>query len=592
MWELRRALAMRLTRFGVSQRSTLVGGLALLALGATSVDAQLAIRRSDEKVLFLNPTPGEATDTAFALDVADEVRTELRNKMRHKLIVYETEAICEVLEQSAYPCDAILSPMDADRLARAMQADAYITGRVWHDGNLPVASLRMVDLRNSGLSGRTMVRGTPGDSPSSFADAVVDTLDNQVKAAEHARECRERLERGDYRDAKERAQRAFRMYANHPAAALCAEVVSEALREPADSQIAYLEQAVEGDSLLPRAWERLGRLYQARGDTTQALDAFTRQSLVDENNRELRVGVVSGAMAVGRHEVARQLSEEWIGRNPLDVEMIQLKTRACVEGGIWDCALESLAQQYESDTMLVGDTVFYQQIVGAAQALGDTAAQLEWSSIAVREAPENIGLLRAHASALAIAGMTDSVVYVYEHLLERDPSDYRSALAGARIMLDQVVIDTAVPLDTTTLMRAVDFLNQATAATQDSSVLMNVAVSQYQTGSALIQARKGIPIAVELLESAIENDVRNALSVQSNFFLGLGLMFRIFEFDQEVTATESCELVDQEADMIQRGLAALEIGSELAPQQSQQFIQQFQQFQARIPQLRRAYSCR
>jgi tetratricopeptide (TPR) repeat protein len=566
--------------------------LVLLASGATSVDAQLAIRRSDEKVLFLNPTPGEATDTAFALDVADEVRTELRNKMRHKLIVYETEAICEVLEQSAYPCDAILSLMDADRLARAMQADAYITGRVWHDGNLPVASLRLVDLRNSGLSGRTMVRGTPGDSPSSFADAVVDTLDNQVKAAEHARECRERLERGDYRDAKERAHRAFRMYANHPAAALCAEVVSEALREPADSQIAYLEQAVEGDSLLPRAWERLGRLYQARGDTTQALDAFTRQSLVDENNRELRVGVVSGAMAVGSHEVARQLAEEWIGRNPLDVEMIQLKTRACVEGGIWDCALESLAQQYESDTTLVGDTVFYQQIVGASQALGDTVAQLEWSSIAVREAPENIGLLRAHASALAIAGMTDSVVYVYEHLLERDPSDYRSALAGARIMLDQIVIDTAVPLDTIMLMRAVGFLNQATAATQDSSVLMNVAVSQYQTGSALIQARKGIPIAVELLESAIENDVRNALSVQSNFFLGLGLMFRIFEFDQEVTAAESCELVDQEADMIRRGLAALEIGSELAPQQSQQFIQQFQQFQARIPQLRRAYSCR
>jgi hypothetical protein len=242
--------------------------------------------------------------------------------------------------------------------------------------------------------------------------------------------------------------------------------------------------------------------------------------------------------------------------------------------------------------MLVGDTVFYQQIVGAAQALGDTAAQLEWSSIAVREAPENIGLLRAHASALAIAGMTDSVVHVYEHLLELDPSDYRSALAGARIMLDQVVIDTAVPLDTTTLLRGADFLRQATAATQDTSVLMNVAVSQYQTASALVQARKGIPIAIDLLESSIENDVLSRLSVQSNFFLGLGLMFRIFEFDQQVTATESCELVDQEADMIRRGLAALEIGSELAPQQSQQFIQQFQQFEARIPQLRRAYSCR
>jgi hypothetical protein len=148
-----------------------------------------------------------------------------------------------------------------------------------------------------------------------------------------------------------------------------------------------------------------------------------------------------------------------------------------------------------------------------------------------------------------------------------------------------------VPLDTTTLLRAADFLDQATAATQDTSVLMNVAVTQYQTGSALVQARKGIPIAIDLLERSIENDVLSRLSVQSNFFLGLGLMFRIFEFDQQVTATESCELVAQEADMIRRGLAALQIGAELAPQQSQQFIQQFRQFEARIPQLRRAYSC-
>jgi tetratricopeptide (TPR) repeat protein len=582
---------MRPTRIGQSQRNMLLGVFTLLALGATSVEAQLAIRRSDEKVLFLIPSPGEGADTAFAVSLAEEVRTELRNKMRHKLLVYETESICEVLEQSAYACDAILTAMDADRLARAMQADAYIMGQVIRDGTVPVAHLRMVDLRRSGLSGRTTVRGTPGGSPSSFADAIVDTLDNQVKAAEHARECTERLERGDYRDAKERAQRAFRMYPHHPAAAMCAEVVSEALREPADSQIVYLKLAVQGDSLLPRVWERLGRLYQLKPDTVRALEAFSRQSLVDENNRDLRVGVVSGALATGNYEVARHLAQDWLDRNPLDVDMMQLKTRACVEGGIWDCALAALAQQYETDSTLVGDTLFYQQIIGAAQALDDTTAQLEWSSVAVGHAPENVGLLRAHASALAIAGMTDSVVSVYEHLLVMDPSDYRSALAGARIMLDEVVIDTAVPLDTATLLRGIDFLNRATTATQDTSVLMNVAVTQYQKGSALVQARKAIPIAVDLLEHSIRNDVLGRLSVQSNFFLGLGLMFRIFEFDQEVTASESCELVTQEAEMVRRGMEALRAGAELAPDRVPQFMQQFQQFEARIPQLRRAYQC-
>jgi tetratricopeptide (TPR) repeat protein len=381
------------------------------------------------------------------------------------------------------------------------------------------------------------------------------------------------------------------MYPHHPAAAMCAEVVSEALREPADSQIVYLKLAVQGDSLLPRVWERLGRLYQLKPDTVRALEAFSRQSLVDENNRDLRVGVVSGALATGNYEVARHLAQDWLDRNPLDVDMMQLKTRACVEGGIWDCALAALAQQYETDSTLVGDTLFYQQIIGAAQALDDTTAQLEWSSVAVGHAPENVGLLRAHASALAIAGMTDSVVSVYEHLLVMDPSDYRSALAGARIMLDEVVIDTAVPLDTATLLRGIDFLNRATTATQDPAVLMNVAVTQYQKGSALVQARKAIPIAVDLLEHSIRNDVLGRLSVQSNFFLGLGLMFRIFEFDQEVTASESCELVTQEAEMVRRGMEALRAGAELAPDRVPQFMQQFQQFEARIPQLRRAYQC-
>jgi len=63
---------MRPTRIRQSQRNALLGVLALLALGATSVEAQLAIRRSDERVLFLIPSPGNGTDTSFVVSLADE----------------------------------------------------------------------------------------------------------------------------------------------------------------------------------------------------------------------------------------------------------------------------------------------------------------------------------------------------------------------------------------------------------------------------------------------------------------------------------------------------------------------------------------
>jgi tetratricopeptide (TPR) repeat protein len=581
----------RTTRGGLSQRWALLGAIALLALGASGASAQLALPRQ-ETLLFLMPAVGADTDTPFAYNLAHEVRERLRSKLRNKLITYGTDQICDVLTQSAYQCDQALNATDSDRLARAMQADAYILGTVWHDGATPLGQFRLVNLQSSGLAGWMTVRGTPGDSPRSFAATVVDTLDSQIKAAEQARECSERVRRGDFEAALERAERAFAMYPNQPAAAQCAEVASDALDQPIETQIAYLRRAVQGDSLLPRVWERLGRLYQQSADTVAALEAFSRQSMVDANNRELRLGVIAGAITTGNHAIARDLANDWLTRNSMDVEVMQLKTRACVEGGIWDCAFAGLSQQYQIDTSLVGDTLFYQQIIGAVQALGDTAAQLEWSTIAVQHAPQNLSLWRAHASALATAGMTDSVVAVYERILVLDPGDYRSALAAARILLDGVVIDTAVPVDTATLLRGVAFLDRATAATRDTAVLMNVAFTYYQKGSAMVQARRGISLAVDLLERAIQNDVQQRLTVQSNFFLGLGLMFRIFEFDTQVTDSKSCALVDQEAEMVRRGKEALQLGAQLAPDRIPQFMQQFNQFEARIPQLKRAYECR
>ncbi|MEE8192553.1 MAG: hypothetical protein V3T74_07410 [Gemmatimonadales bacterium] len=603
-------------RWNRSITTTVFAGLfAGLALSVAPAEAQLATRRATERALFLIPAPQSPDDSAFVVALADDVRDQMASRLRRQIVTIPSTDICRVLEESAYECDTALNPADADRLAQAMRADVYIVGSMWREDDAPVSRFRMVDVRRTGLSGWMTVEGAAGASPEEFATSILDSLEHQMEAARWARECIEERDRGDFEDAMERAHRAFAIYPNHPSAAMCAEVVSEVLRQSADSQIVHVRRAVAGDSLLSRGWERLGRLYQARGDSTAALLAFAQQSRTRPADRKLRMGVIAGAITMDAYDVARDLADEWLAVVPADLGILQLKARACVEGGLWDCALDALTQQYAIDSTLVGDSVFYRQVIGAAQSLGSTTAQLEWSAEAVRHIPGSASLWRAHASALvaeagtvgAVAGVesdpgradslaaleqvyTDSAVAVYEHLLATDATDVRSALAAARLLLGVVEIDTAIPLDTARLLKGGEFLVRAVAASPaDTSVLMNVAVTFYQRGSALVRARMLFRTAVAWLEHSTEYDVLGRLPPQNYFFLGLGYMFLIYEFDQEVTATQSCELVDEEAGMVARGKEAMTLGAQLAPDQANRFLQQFNTFEERIPQLRRAW---
>jgi len=588
----------RWIRSGKTTTLMFVAAIAAASGGVASAHAQLAVQRSNEKVLFLIPRPGENTDTSYVVSLAQEVRSRMRRSgMRNQMMVFRDEVICEVLTQSAYSCDAVLGAADADRLARALQSDAYIVGTVWHENATPQARLHIIDIARSGFSGWTEVQGTEGDSPRAFAETIVDSLENQVSAAQYARECSDRMGNGDFQRARERAERAFRLYPNHPSAAMCAEVVSEALREPPDSQIAYLERAVRGDSLLTRAWERLGRLHNQKGDSVQALAAFSRQSMIDETNRELRMGVIAGLIMLREHQRAADLADVWLERNPTDMGMLQAKERACVEGGLWECALGTLQTEYEMDSSLVGDTVFYQKVVGVAQAAGEVEGMLHWTTVAVTEAPDAVSLWRAHAGALAEAGRTDSImkdsmVTVYRHVLALDPTDFRSALRGAHALLDDLTIDPLTSLDTARLLAGGLFLERATTASRDTSVLMDAAVLYYQKGRALVESRKQVALAVDWLKRARDFDVLQRLAQQTNFFLAYGLFQHIYEFDQQVTETQSCELVQEEAQMIADGIQATQIGAPIAPAAADQFLTQFRNFeQQRIPTLRRAYEC-
>ena len=578
-----------------------------LAMMAMAVPLSGAAAQQREILLLLAPEPEDTNDLQYTLELGREARIRIENRLRHRLSIVETDDICKLLRDSGFGCDQSVDATGAARMAQAMGVDVYMVGKFWFVNSTPQARFRMVDIGRSGLSGWVTIRGTAGDPPRSFAQTIVDSLLTQTRAAELARECNARRDSGDFERALREAQKVFEMYPNHPSAATCAAVVREAMGQPPDSQIPEYERAIRGDSLLDRAYQRLGQRYLAIGDSLNALGAFRRQMYLTPDDRTRWYGVINQYIAIGEYSEAETIVNDWLARNPNDLEFLTLKTSACFQGQLWACAVASLERQYELTDEFKEDPQFYKDIMAAAMEADLSDAVMHWSGVAVENAPDDLELWAVRASTLNDAGMTDEAVAAYEQMLILDPENLGSALFLSQHILDGITIDTLVPLDTAALGMAREYLDMASYIGQDradTGVMMNLAVSYLQVGSDLVQTQLDTELGMEWLERALENDVMRRLTDRANFFIGLGMVYTIYDFDPQINAyverfadltpadkRAACVLVAQEAAMVGRGKQAMMAGAAVHRPTADQMLGQYATFEARVSQLLEAFEC-
>lgn len=581
-----------------------LGSLALCATLAGAfapVSAQAGrqqVQQQLDRLLVLAPVPVDPGDSANAIAIGDEFRSRMEGKTRRQMNVVAKDRIGEALEASGFSREALLDASASEQLARFLQADAYILGRVEQNSS-PMVHLRLVDIRRTGLSGWIHYQAPAGSTPRQIADGLANQMDAHLRAADAARDCVERRDRRDFTAAKDRARRAFQSVPNHAGAAMCLAIVFEAARDPADSQIVALEMAVKGDSTSTRAWEMLGRQYQVKGDTLKAAETFIKQLEADPTDSRLRTGVAALLITQKQYDRARVLLDEGIRQNPGDLQLMQLKARACKDGSLWPCLLEANAALYEVDSSLTGNAQFYLETFGAAQSANDTTAMLRWSGEAVRRIPENVVFWRARANALKTAGQEDSALVAYERISQLDPSDIASQLQIAEIVLTGLRIDSGVPLDTARLARVDALLSKVIAlrttpagAPADTNVWLNVAFRYFQPGSQLVQKRVSFPLGTYWLEQAVKYDVRRQLAAQASFFLGLGYFFQLGDLDAQLRESKSCDLVVREADLIAKAKAAMTAGASLQQATANQILQYLGQYEGLIPQYRQSFKCR
>lgn len=553
-----------LTRRKILGFSSLIAAVGL-GLVATPEAADAQRGRILERFLILPPHPADHADSAYILELTDEVRLRLEGRFRTQVAIITTEMYCEALEASGFDCTFLPDDNSALQLANFLKADSYTTAEFSRNSQ-PRLRMRLVDIGRSGIAGWITVVGVAGQEADDFAKAVADSIREQVRAAEDARECLERRDRGDYDDARKRAEDVFEDYPNHPVAAQCVADVFAATNQPPDSMIWAYQKAVAGDPLLERAWLRLAENHFAKGDTVGAIEASERRLEAVPDDVELRLSVIQMWRLHEEPERAIPLVEDGLERYPQHLDLMQLRARVCFDSQNWACAVDAFRNWYEMQPD-IGDSLFFVQVLGAAEFADDSAAMLEWTERAVQEFPNSVSFWGRRASALAGTDDLEGTVEAYGKVMELNPNEPRAKLAYASKLVETVVIDTMVALDTATLMEA-DSLMSIVAAElgTDPNIRRSLAVFYYTPGEALARAPLRPDIALAWLDKAIQYDASGQITVPASFFYAVAARMHLASWYQEVAASESCEQAQAFDTIAKAAVERLAAGERIAPQ--------------------------
>jgi Tfp pilus assembly protein PilF len=446
---------------------------------------------------------------------------------------------------------------------------------------------------------------------------VAQRLNVIIRAGELARECNDKRQKGQLSQALESARKALQFEPNLTAAHLCIGTIYEAQRMPLDSQLAAAQRATKGDSLNATAWETVARIWQMKGDTLKAIDAFIHELAGEPHNTNLRLGIAELLRQHKQYPRAVAILDEGLQRAPGEQKFLDLKSRVCIEGELWRCVLDGFTAKVQADSSALDDSTFLKAAIGAAQALPDTGRLLFFSRAAAQRFPQSAPFWKAYGAAYAMAGRSDSSAWAYKHAVAIDPTDVGTALLVAQAIVEGAAFDTAqarqlqLAKDTaslyalraafaTRLDSAKTYLGRATTS-PDTGLQINAAVLLLQGGSKLAQAGaydRAYPWLDQTLEVVAPRTPadtvgpRQQIRVQASFWYGIASVATLSTPYREMLKSKSCTDAKGVHDRMGRAKDALVLGARVHAPTMNTMLQNLAQFEKEMPKVKQAFKCR
>lgn len=585
----------------------LVAVIAVLSGGASAAVAQLAVSQTTEQILLLPLGVQRAEDSAASVQAMDVARTRLTSLARYKVNVVPKAKLCEALQASGFPCDGLLDEQQARQLARFLRVQAYTVGRLSAaDGRL-AASVRVLDIGSSGFASSLTVMDPAATTPDALGEAIAQRLNTLVRAGENARECTTQRQRGNLPRALQAAQKAIAADSTAVSAYLCQILVYEAQRQPPDSLLHVADRVIAIDSLNATAWDTRRSVGGQLADTAMMVGALRQLIHIEPYNLGRVLGTAQLLYQMQRHEEAKDVLDGGLSTNPGDQAMIELRTRICIDGALWRCALDGLTMAAEQDTMLPHDTTWIRTTIGAAQAIPDTAALVRWTTVAVQHFPGDYAFWKAHGSALEAGGMPDSAIAVYQRALVINPADLATGLLVAKALVDNAQWDTTgVQGDTVRLNArrgqyaahmdsAKVYIDRALAGS-DTTYELSAAVIMLTAGSKLAQAgayAAAYPWLDRTLGMVAEETAGPAhqIRVNASFWYGLASFQTLAPAWGPMAASKSCAQASAFNDRLVRTREALLFGARVHPPTANSLLGGVGRYEEQMPRVKQAFKC-
>ncbi len=537
------------------------------------------IVRAADRMMVATPYVFASADSAAAVAVGSDLRERMNRAAGSNFQVISREQMNEALVQWGYPQDAILTNNVSLLFAKQLNARTIVLSAMSReqDGRFSMTT------RFAGVNDDAgfVVRRTQavGETLEEFAKDLADEFKDPIRAYKDAKECTNLAALPDkQRDALKAAEKALKRVPNQGLAEVCLAGMAKSSGQSADSVIAHLLRAVEGDPLSLPAYTMLAEEYEAVGDTAKVIESFQSMLLIAPTNEALRENAIKLFNQYGHPEAAVAIADAGIERDPFNPDFYDLKANAHAVAGQMPEALAALAMVYDLDTLAV-DSTYFLKVMVFAEAAEDTVQLLRFAQIGSGRFPANVTLLEQLASAYASAGVLDSAIVVTTRLNELDPTTVIAALKTALALSNDRRVVDAIPF--------AEFV--AVNGTEDervnaANILMTGALPLLQEPRDLEGAAQGSRKAIELVA-----DDQPAIARTSNYILGLSSFLMVPALDEEAESTKSCELATQMDHLLTESRGALAAGRETNPDQVDTFLGYVSEYQTRVTSMIGAY---